>query len=198
MKCQGEYRPVQGTIPPLLLARRSLFPYLVSFAGWGSSQFRHTETSGRDESGNRMPDEETMDKFDEIFAMQKELNEYICRKRDLGDDLWDRFTAKDASSEEQRDWTLNYSRAMIHEAAELADSCDWKWWSDDPPIDLQNARVEVIDLWHFLISASMVVGLTADDVLDLYRQKHAINKQRQQQGYSRETKTEDDNRTIAG
>ncbi len=137
-----------------------------------------------------------MDKLDELFTMQKELNEYICRTRRLGDDLWDRFLARRARPQAQREWLLNYSRAIIHEAVELGDSCNWKWWSDDPPIDLQNARVEVIDLWHFLISASMVVGLSADDILDLYRQKHAINKQRQQDGYSRQTKTEQDNRTI--
>ena len=85
---------------------------------------------------------------------------------------------------------------MIHEAVELEDSCAWKWWSDDEPIDLQNARVEVIDLWHFLISASMVVGLSAADMVGLYLQKHAVNKQRQDQGYSRATKSEDDNRSL--
>lgn len=140
--------------------------------------------------------ETPMDKLELLFAKQKELNEHICRKRGLGEDLWDRFLARDAGPELQRDWTLNYARAMIHEAVELEASCAWKWWSDDELIDLQNARVEVIDLWHFLLSASMVVGLSAADVVELYAQKHAVNKQRQDQGYSQASKNEDDNRTV--
>jgi dimeric dUTPase (all-alpha-NTP-PPase superfamily) len=61
---------------------------------------------------------------------------------------------------------------------------------------MQNARVEVIDLWHFLISLSMCVGLKPDDILDVYRQKHAVNRQRQDNGYSRATKDESDNLEI--
>lgn len=137
-----------------------------------------------------------MDKLDTLFGLQRELNEYIFRRQGLGDDAWRDFIDGNAAPEQMRDWTLNLCRALSHEAVELEDSCDWKWWSDDPPIDLQNARVEVIDLWHFLISLSMVVGLTPDKILDMYRQKHAINKKRQEEGYSRATKSEDDNRTI--
>ena len=37
--------------------------------------------------------------------------------------------------------------------------------------DLQNARVEVIDLLFFWISLAQCVGLDADDVMDLYHQK---------------------------
>ena len=42
----------------------------------------------------------------------------------------------------------------------------------------------------------MSAGLTPDKVLDIYRQKHALNLRRQDQGYNRQDKTEDDNRAI--
>lgn len=137
-----------------------------------------------------------MDKLETLFELQQDLNEFIFRKRGDDPSLWDRFIGREATPEQMRDWTLNFMRALIHEAVELESSCNWKWWSDDPPIDLQNARVEIIDLWHFLISASMVVGLGPDEILDVYRQKHAVNRQRQESGYSQTTKTEDDNRSI--
>ena len=92
-------------------------------------------------------------------------------------------------------WLLNYARAMREELDELDAELLWKWWSRDE-IDLQNIRVELIDILHFLVSAMMSAGLTPDKVLDIYRQKHALNLRRQDQGYNRQDKTEDDNRAI--
>ncbi|MHB8971945.1 MAG: dUTPase [Pirellulaceae bacterium] len=76
--------------------------------------------------------------------------------------------------------------------------CDlrWKWWSQDR-IDLQNVRVELVDLLHFLVSAMITAGMTAEKVYDVYRQKHAVNLERQAQGYSIASKTDDDNRAIS-
>ena len=71
----------------------------------------------------------------------------------------------------------------------------WKWWSKDT-LDLQNIRVELIDILHFLISAMISSGLSAEKVFDIYTQKHAINQARQDAGYNRGSKTEDDNKTI--
>ena len=79
--------------------------------------------------------------------------------------------------------------------AELNQDLLWKWWSKDK-IDLQNIRVELIDILHFLISAMLSAGLSAEKVFDIYRQKHAVNFARQDAGYSGDTKTEEDNRGI--
>jgi len=90
---------------------------------------------------------------------------------------------------------VNYSKAMKEELYELDDELLWKWWSKDK-IDMQNIRVELIDILHFLISAMMCAGLTADKVFDIYQQKHAVNIKRQNSDYNKKTKTEDDNREI--
>jgi hypothetical protein len=86
---------------------------------------------------------------------------------------------------------------------ELRDCTYWKHWCAEAQAgrryelyDLQNARVEVIDLLFFWLSLAQCVGLSADEVLELYRQKLAVNHARQDVGYSMSSKTEQDNRSI--
>jgi len=92
-------------------------------------------------------------------------------------------------------WLVNYSKAIKEELSELDEELLWKWWSKDE-IDMQNIRVELIDILHFLISAMMCAGLTAEKVFDIYQQKHAVNIKRQDMDYNKKIKTEDDNKDI--
>jgi dimeric dUTPase (all-alpha-NTP-PPase superfamily) len=98
------------------------------------------------------------------------------------------------SEEEQTKWVLNYTRAMQQELAELIDSVPWKWWAKYQEFDKQNAKVEVVDLFHFLISLGQVLGMTPDDVYQAYLKKNEVNHQRQDSGYS--SKDEEDSRHI--
>jgi len=95
---------------------------------------------------------------------------------------------------EKTHWLLNYCRAMTQEIAELTDSVPWKWWAKYQKFDAQNARVEVVDLFHFLISAAQVLGMSADDVYQAYLKKNAVNFQRQDSGYT--AKNESDSKHI--
>ena len=123
-----------------------------------------------------------MDKLEEIFSLQDELNSRIG------------VVTQGLDDEEQRKWILNYVRAMQQELAELTDSVPWKWWAKYQDFDKQNARVEVVDLFHFLISLAQVLGMSADDVYDAYLKKNKVNHQRQDSGYSE--KDESDSRHI--
>jgi len=123
-----------------------------------------------------------MDKLEEIFSLQDELNSRIG------------VVTQGLDDEEQRKWILNYVRAMQQELAELTDSVPWKWWAKYQEFDKQNARVEVVDLFHFLISLAQVLGMSADDVYDAYLKKNKVNHQRQDSGYSE--KDESDSRHI--
>ncbi len=87
------------------------------------------------------------------------------------------------SEAEKTKWLLNYSRAMTQEIAELVDSVPWKWWANYQQFDEQNARVEVVDLFHFLISMAQVLGMSADDVFAAYCKKNQVNFKRQETGY---------------
>jgi dimeric dUTPase (all-alpha-NTP-PPase superfamily) len=123
-----------------------------------------------------------MDKLEAIFSMQAELN------RRIGVDL------ADLSEEEKTQWVLNYTRALQQETAELIDSVPWKWWAKYQEFDQQNARVEVIDLFHFLVSLAQVLGMSAEDVFAAYEKKNQVNHARQESGYA--AKDEADSRHI--
>ena len=98
------------------------------------------------------------------------------------------------SEEEKTKWVLNYTRAMQQEIAELVDSVPWKWWAKYQEFDEQNAKVEIIDLFHFLISLAQVMGMTPDDVYNAYVKKNQVNHNRQESGYK--DKDESDSRHI--
>jgi dimeric dUTPase (all-alpha-NTP-PPase superfamily) len=104
--------------------------------------------------------------------MQKALNERIGVRTDGMTDA------------EKVTWILNYCRAMGQELAELTDSVPWKWWAKYQAFDQQNARVEVVDLFHFLISMAQVLGMSADDVFQAYVKKNEVNLRRQETGYT--------------
>jgi len=114
--------------------------------------------------------------------MQKALNERIGVKTD------------GMNEADQTKWILNYCRAMTQEIAELTDSVPWKWWAKYQKFDAQNPRVEVVDLFHFLISLAQVLGMSADNVFAAYLKKNAVNFQRQESGYT--VKDENDNKHI--
>ena len=113
-----------------------------------------------------------MDKLEKIFDLQKNLNQRIGVNTDEMDD------------EEKTRWVLNYTRAMQQEIAELIDSVPWKWWAKYQKFDQQNARVEVVDLFHFLISIAQVIGMTPEDIYQAYIKKNEVNHSRQDSGYS--------------
>ena len=123
-----------------------------------------------------------MDKLEEIFQMQEALNQRIG------------VQMNEFSDEDKAKWILNYTRAMQQELAELIDSVPWKWWAKYQEFDEQNARVEVVDLFHFLISLAQTLGMTADDVHQAYIKKNKVNHERQDSGYSE--KDESDSRHI--
>ncbi|MDR1528058.1 MAG: dUTPase [Puniceicoccales bacterium] len=123
-----------------------------------------------------------MDKLEKMFAMQAALN-----KR-MGVDI------VNLTEQEKIKWILNYARAVQQETSELVDSVPWKWWAKYQKFDEQNARVELIDLFHFLIAIAQVLGMSAGDVFDIYCKKNSINHRRQEDGYA--VKDKDDSRGI--
>lgn len=125
---------------------------------------------------------QSMDKLDEIFTLQQGLNERIG------------VNTEGMSDEEKVKWVLNYTRALQQETAELIDSVPWKWWAKYQDFDEQNARVEVVDLFHFLISLAQVLGMTPEDVHAAYTKKNKVNHARQDSGYS--VKDESDSKHI--
>jgi dimeric dUTPase (all-alpha-NTP-PPase superfamily) len=122
------------------------------------------------------------DQLREIFRLQEALNLRIG------------VDTRHMTDEQRQQWVLNYCRAMSQEIAELTDSVPWKWWAKYQTFDKQNARVEVVDLMHFLISLALVLEMTPDDFFAAYTKKHQVNVNRQETGYA--VKDADDSKHI--
>ncbi len=62
--------------------------------------------------------------------------------------------------------------AIVTEVAEAIESLPWKWWKGGEA-DLENLKVELIDLWHFVLSWAIQERLFEDGG---YSHMHIINQ----------------------
>ncbi len=108
------------------------------------------------------------DILEEIFRLQKEYVSTFTFER-YPKSLEERISA--------------LCTAIIHEAAELQDLTSWKWWKTFKGFDKEKAKEEVVDILHFLIQACIELNLTPQDLLELYRAKNYVNRERAQKGY---------------
>ena len=108
------------------------------------------------------------DRLDSIFSMQKGLENMMNL---------DRYP-KDTEGKVSALCT-----AIMHEAVELQRTTNSKWWKTPTEFDEAEAREELIDIWHFVVQASLELNLTPDDILKEYERKNEINRQRQKDGY---------------
>ena len=108
------------------------------------------------------------DKLESIFELQKGLADMM--------DL-DRYP-KDVEGKISALCT-----AIMHEAVELQRTTNWKWWKTPSRFDEVEAREELIDIWHFVIQASLELNLSPEDILKEYQRKNEINRQREKNGY---------------
>lgn len=61
---------------------------------------------------------------------------------------------------------INWYRCIYMESAEFIDSFQWKHWKNiNSEPDLNNARVELIDIWHFILS-EMLLGYKIETKID--------------------------------
>lgn len=58
-----------------------------------------------------------------------------------------------------------YYRAVWVECAELLDHFGWKWWKHQQP-DLDQVKLEIVDIWHFGLSDLMRAGTLDDKVAE--------------------------------
>lgn len=61
--------------------------------------------------------------------------------------------------------TIDWGKCIVTEYGELMDSYPWKHWKAiDTPIDTKNVLIELVDIFHFLISYSLTQGMAAEDI----------------------------------
>lgn len=55
--------------------------------------------------------------------------------------------------------------AILVETAELLEHLGYKWWKQNP-VNLAQAQLEVVDIWHFLLSLILQSGMSHHTVLE--------------------------------
>ena len=79
----------------------------------------------------------------------------VKNQLDMMADLQDRHNRE--VHPEWRDQGYEYYRAVWVECAELLDHYGWKWWKHQTP-DLDQVKLEIVDIWHFGLSEMMRGG----------------------------------------
>jgi dimeric dUTPase (all-alpha-NTP-PPase superfamily) len=62
-----------------------------------------------------------------------------------------------------REQGFAWHRAMWVELAEMLDHYGWKWWKHQEP-DLEQVHLELIDIFHFGLSARLVAGEAVESI----------------------------------
>jgi dimeric dUTPase (all-alpha-NTP-PPase superfamily) len=92
-----------------------------------------------------------LEKFKEMLELQDSLN-----KNTAGEDWKSGITSEGRK--------INWFRCIYMEASEGIGSLGWKHWKSlDEKDDIDNLKVEAVDIWHFIMSAclsSMVANTT--------------------------------------
>ncbi|MFN3654461.1 MAG: dUTPase [Candidatus Nitrosotenuis sp.] len=109
-----------------------------------------------------------MDRMEEIFSLQKGLADMMNLDR-YPKDVEGRIAA--------------LCTAIVQEAVELQRTTNWKWWKKPTPFNVAHAKEELIDIWHFVVQASLELDLSPDDIVAEYKRKNEINRERQRNGY---------------
>lgn len=107
-----------------------------------------------------------LDKMDKIFYMQKLFNDEIVEKRELQE-----ITPSE--------WLQKLTLAMVSELAELLEEVNFKWWKNPKPLNEEHIKEELIDILHFFVSMCLRMGMSADEVFNIYMKKNKENFDRQ-------------------
>src|SRR3990167_4906419 len=88
-----------------------------------------------------------MNKLLSMLQLQQQLNDAT---NGIG---WERGTTKEGKR-------INWRRCIYMESAEMIDSFGWKHWkSIAQPTDYANLQIEIVDVWHFVMSLVLEDGI---------------------------------------
>ena len=147
---------------------------------------------------------ETIRSLEDIWPLQAELNRQAgFDTQALGEAL---AAGGDGEARVHVGRALkNYLDALAAECHELQECLSWKHWYQEAKDgrqyqlqDLQNARVEAIDMLFFWVSICQLLGLAPADVYRLYGAKLEINRRRQDENraQAQHARYEQENRDV--
>ena len=106
-----------------------------------------------------------MDKLDTIFMMQNSFDSELEQRRNLN------FT--------QQEWIQKQTLAMISELSEILDEVNFKWWKNPKVVDADAVKGELVDILHFFTGMCLKMGMTSQELFELYLAKNKENFDRQ-------------------
>ena len=149
-----------------------------------------------------------------MFDWQRKFGDHCFQKNGITDNqgnvltfakIFEEYeTGKFKPNDLTIEWCRKFTECMHKELGEFEELLPWKHWSSatigqevHPEMDLPTrvgmAKIELVDIWHFLMSAMMCLGMGPNELFDLYIAKNKVNFERQNKGYNTAFKTEDDN-----
>ncbi len=81
-----------------------------------------------------------------------EIKERLLEHFKIQDDL-NKFLVGENWKDELEFWQLQ--SAIVSECGELVNSLGFKWWTKQEE-DWENAKVELVDIWHFVLSVCLI------------------------------------------
>lgn len=100
-----------------------------------------------------------------LYSMPKQE-----KKMTIQDKLIEMLTMQDALNQmlhaKWKDQPWDMSQAIIAECGELLDELGFKWWKHHQP-NYDNVRLELVDIWHFVLNTHLVDRTENEMVLDL-------------------------------
>ena len=133
--------------------------------------------------------------IDDVFDLQKSLQMKFPETKDIGN-----MSIADTAIAAQRNW-----HAFTDEMMEFMDALGgvndgfgngaWKYWkkdfqkakemkiSDLSEADLLELKFEFVDMFHFFINFGLMIGMTGQEMIDMYVSKNKENFERQKRGY---------------
>lgn len=92
-----------------------------------------------------------MSKIKSMLMLQQELN------NNTNGTGWEKGVTKQGKP-------INWRRCILLESAELIESYPWKHWKNiDAPADKENIKIEVVDIWHFIMSEILRINATTSN-----------------------------------
>ena len=107
-----------------------------------------------------------MDKLDKIFFLQEKFDQDVIKNRNL----------QDIKPEE---WIQKQTLAMLSELAELIAEVNFKWWKNPKEVNYPAVKEELIDILHFFVGMCNRVGMTSEEMFNIYINKNEENFKRQ-------------------
>jgi len=110
--------------------------------------------------------------IEEAFELQEKFNSKLDKN----------YSKISRNLELKKECLLKNTLAIQQELAEMIDSIPWKWWKK-MEWDHNNIKIEIIDIFHFVINLAQAAGMDAEEFCDLFYKKNMLNTIRQNKGY---------------